>query len=366
MNTACKPATRPGLTLSFLAALLMLLPLIANNLFAQENPTRLDVTAADQTAATYNASHFQYHLLASDTAAGVTALAARNLGTKVSSRAIATAGTIAAVPSPGFYGEDLVYFGGKVLQTTTSHNIYVNMASCGGTVASCWGNPRQFIEDFSQSKMIHLTDQYVHTTASNRYPAGESMFTTIPLFSDNVVGQNELLGVIHAAAKAEGAGYGRIYHVFLPKGIDTCFDLTNVCYSPDNPPSFVFCAYHGSVDFSDIGHVLLSVEPYQNVSGCAAAPPNPNGMLADSTNAILSHELIESITDPDPFGPGNPNSGWVSFKSLIAAGFEIGDLCQPLGNSKAEFLYPTVLLNGKPYELQGEYSNKYHACAFAP
>jgi hypothetical protein len=75
---------------------------------------------------------------------------------------------------------------------------------------------------------------------------------------------------------------------------------------------------------------------------------------------VLSHEQVESITDPDPFGPGNKKSGWVSFKSLIVPGAEIGDLCEPLGNSKAQFLDPTVTLNGKPYELQGEYPISEH------
>lgn len=363
MKISCKPAMGERMTFSFVAAMLLLV--MGSNVLAQEDTTRIDVTAADQAAATYNASNFKYHLMASRTPAGVTALAARNLGTKASS-AIVTA-TVPAVPSPGFYGEDLVYFGGHVLTNTTSHNIYVDMGLCG-TVATCWGNPQKFITDYSLSNMIHLTDQYVKTTANNRYPAGTQLSAVIPLFSDNVVGQNELLGVVHAAAVKFGTGYGKIYHVFLPKGVDTCFDLTNVCYSPDNLPSFVFCAYHGSVDFSDIGHVLLSVEPFQDVIGCAAAPPNPNGMLADSTNSVLSHELTEAITDPDPFGPGDPHSGWVSFHSLITAGAEIGDLCEPLGTGPPTFQFkdPTVTLNGKAYELQGEYSNKYHACAFAP
>src|SRR6184192_3572303 len=100
----------------------------------------------------------------------------------------------------------------------------------------------------------------------------------------NVLGQNEILSIVHAAAVklSVQSGYGNIVHVFLPRGIDTCFDLTTICYSPDNPPSFYFCAYHGSVVFSDIGHILFSVEPYQNVPGCQVATPTPNGDLVDS------------------------------------------------------------------------------------
>jgi hypothetical protein len=362
MNSIHNPAKKQRTKFAFLGATLMLLPLLmAINVGAQEEPVRVDVTAADRVAASYGQSNLAYHVFPSKTQAGKAARAAGNLSTSGARITVGPlASTVPAVPAPGFYGEDLVYFGGKVLKTTTSHNVYVNMSSCGGTVAACWGDPKKFLEDLSQSNMIHLTDQYVFTTANNRYPAGTSVFTSIPLFSDNVVGQNELLAVVHAAAKAHGVGYGHIYHVFLPKGVDTCFDLTNICYSPDNPPSFFFCAYHGSVDFSDIGHVLISVEPYQNVRGCAEPAPNPNGALVDSTNSTLSHEQIESITDPDPFGVGDPRSGWVAAKSLVAFQNEIGDLCVILTSD------PAVMLNGKKYQLQGEYSNRYHACAFAP
>jgi len=66
-------------------------------------------------------------------------------------------------------------------------------------------------------------------------------------------------------------------------------------YSPDDIPMFFFCAYHGSVDFSDsVGHALFSVEPYPAVEGCAVTTP-PNGKLADSTANVRSHELIETI-----------------------------------------------------------------------
>ena len=47
------------------------------------------------------------------------------------------------------------------------------------------------------------------------------------------------------------AGYGHIYHVFIPPGQDGCFDATfTVCASN------VFCAYHSSVDFTDVGPSL--------------------------------------------------------------------------------------------------------------
>jgi hypothetical protein len=164
---------------------------------------------------------------------------------------------------------------------------------------------------------------------------------------------SNILQLVHTAARAHGSGYDHVYHIFLRSGVDVCTS-TNVCYSPDNTSTFVFCAYHGSVDFQDVGHVLYSVEPYQNVRGCSVAQPSPNGALVDSTSSTLSHELIETITDPD-------GTAWFAQSSLIEDGAEIGDVCEsPFGK------YGAFSISGKSYAIQPEYSNKFHACATTP
>ena len=261
-----------------------------------------------------------------------------------------------AAALPGFYPADLDYSHGKVVTTAQFHNVFVNCTA----IATCWGAPGLFLSDLGKSDFIHVTDQYVGTTANNRYSLGTGAYATYSVYG-NTLYTEDLFVILHAAAKAlKGTGYGHIYNIFLPKGTDTCFDQTAVCYSPDNPADFYFCAYHGSVTFSDIGHVLFTVEPYQDVPGCYAAKPNPNSQLMDSTNSVLSHETFETITDPDP------PSGWVNFSSLLEEGNEIGDECVPLGDSTAAFLDPTFPINGKKYEVQLEYSNKYHACVSFP
>jgi len=270
----------------------------------------------------------------------------------------AMAATVPSVPSPGFYPSDLDYFGGPTLTQMESNNVYVNARSCG-SVQTCWGNPRQFLRDLNASNFIRLTDQYTGT--SGNYGVGDSVSASVRPVETTIgteITEDQILALVHEAASEIGTGYGHEYHVFLPPGIDTCFAGDQICYSPDHPSTWFFCAYHGFVDFTDIGHVILSVEPYQNVRGCSAAPPNPNGALADATNSVLSHELIESITDPDL-------DAWIANNSLLVSGAEIGDICEPVG-SKGQFLDSYVMLNGHPYELQLEYSNTYHACAGAP
>jgi hypothetical protein len=310
----------------------------------------IEVDASTSTGYTY--SNFRYHVLPANTPAGKRLLTSRSLGTAVPRSE--TDASLASVPWPGFYPDDLVYFGGPVVTDMLSHDVYLNAKGCGW-VGKCWGNPERFLHDLGLSNFIHITDQY--TRAYGHYGVGPNVYANMAMYT-NTIDQNALFHLIHDAARTLGtsSGYGHEFHVFLPPGTDTCFDQSSVCYSPDNPSSFYFCAYHGSVKFSDIGHVLFSVEPYQNVPGCQAAPPNPNGQLADSTNSVLSHELIETITDPDI-------SAWISDRSLLSSGAEIGDLCEPTGNSDGQFLDPVLTLNGHKYELQLEYSNYYHACS---
>ena len=250
------------------------------------------------------------------------------------------------VPAPGFYPADLSNpFHGKVLASAQSNNIYVNCS------ATCWGTPSTFLGYLALSNFIHITDEYAGTTANKRYTVGAATYIKEPL--PTTLTQTNILQLVHVAARAHGSGYDHVYHVFLPKGVDVCLSATH-CYSPDRPSTFVFCAYHGSADFTDIHHVLFSVEPYQNVPGCSVAQPSPNGPLVDSTSSTLSHELIETITDPD-------GDAWIAQNSLVDYGAEIGDLCEtPFGN------YAAFTLNGKSYAIQPEYSNKFHACATTP
>jgi len=258
------------------------------------------------------------------------------------------------------YPGDLSYHGGAVVDFTESHAIYLNPnGSC--TIASCWGNPEGFLRDLGQSGFIHLVDQYVGLSANNRYTVGRRTrinfqpnppsgpFASAPFTDD------DMLAVVHAVASAsDETGYQHIYHVFLPPGTDECLDSTfTVCYSPDNRSSYYFCAYHGSVDFTDIGHVLYSVEPYQNVRGCQVRPGTPNGQLADSTNNVLSHELFEILTDPD-------GKGWWNSMDNGLYQQEIGDECS--------FIIPhyfdpsTITLDDHQYAAQLEYDNSQHAC----
>lgn len=263
-------------------------------------------------------------------ASSVAALASNATAHTMPLKGHTASGTTRHTMTGGYY--DLAYYGGPYLQSTKNHEIYVNCSA-----GNCWGStPSTFHNNYSNSTMIHITDQYVGTTANNRYPAGtayaESYNTSYTLQDQDIY------NMVYSAAKLGGTGYGHIYHVFLASGVQQCSSSAGGCYAQQ------YCAYHGSVDFSDIGHVLYSVEPYQGISGCSV------GSLTNSTSSTLSHETTEAITDPDV---AQNNLAWYN-----NAGGEIGDICA--GDNGY------VTLNGTQYYIQAEYSNKYSACRWSP
>ena len=271
---------------------------------------------------------------------------------------------------------DLQYHGGPVIATAQQHTLFFDVtAACPYDAAACWGDPVTFLANLSAStNLSHITDQYVGSTANNRYPLGiqyeASGFN--PIFGGTKFTDADMANIADLAAQLQtiitgvsGFGVGHVYHIFLTPGTDECFDTTySVCYSPDNPATFFFCGYHSSAVDPVNGTVVYTVEPYENVPGCAVGPVTPNGTLADSTNNVLSHEWTETITDPIN------GSGWNNTNDNGLYGQEIGDECSFLAyNSLGQitgFGPSYVKLNNVAYAVQPEYSNKQHACATSP
>ncbi len=329
--------------------------------------TQLEVSDADRAAAK-SASESWHHILPMAGVKGVPL----DYPATLPSLELGFAGTVPLVPAPGFYEGDVIKvssiisgLAGKTIGSAVATNIYVNCAN----PTTCWGNPSGFLTDLGKSTFVHLLDQYTGQTANNRYRVASGHFSTNVTVGPSgfLADAPDIQSIVHSAAAMAGAGYGHIYHVFLPQGVDECMTDSSgnpiACYAPDSTTlPAVFCAYHSSVTFSDIGHVIYTVEPFQNVSGCQVQPPAPNGELSDSTDSVLGHETFETISDPD----GD------AFRSLFSAAVfadEIGDLCQGAftcqftGNNPCQEIVPISVVNGHKYRVQLQYSNHYHGCA---
>jgi hypothetical protein len=282
---------------------------------------------------------------------------------------------------------DVSYHGGYVLGSAVSHNLFVNCdANCRAAVNF---NPGQFLNDLGSDQFITLLYQYITppgvvptTPLTGSFTKGLGALENVTYAGSNPTGgsnayygQRAIWSLVANAAGPPGSppnnmgngGLGHIYHVFLPKNVDTCFEQfngsgyvsTGECYSPDNPNDFYFCAYHGAVTFTSGQYkqtYLYTVEPYQDVNGCRNAVYNqgtlPNAASptvnpADPGYSTLSHELFETISDP------LLNSWYNNF----SGGQEMADICAEFDNF--------VTVNGHPYVLQSEYSDLHHVCISA-
>jgi len=153
------------------------------------------------------------------------------------------------------------------------------------------------------------------------------------------------------------------------------------CFSPDKPASWVLCAEHDIDSFTDIpGFEYATVQPYPDVFAVTPyngvptpfypcdvgqplplssdTTPTPNGVVVDSVSSGLSHEIFETITDPD-------GSEWQAIDGFFgySAGVEVADVCEL---HYYVFIFAPFYLSGHLYEIMPEYSNKYHACVTVP
>ncbi len=109
-----------------------------------------------------------------------------------------------------------------------------------------------------------------------------------------------------------------IYSVLFPPGIKITQGGTSSCVSGG------FCAYHGTAAGANGKHILYAVLPDQGPgSGCNSGCGS-NATLLNNVTSVLSHELAETITDPEvglatDFAP--PLAWYDAQKG------EIGDIC---------------------------------------
>ena len=335
------------------SASVFMLNAFASTAFAQDEFQRLTVTDAHRYFASQAKSGAAHVLPTSDPkrrAAAISLNAAQIAG---GTAAASAAPDAARARFPG----DLQFQGGPTLSSTVFHAVFVNTSSaCPPN--SCWGDPVGFLKDLFKSEFIHITDQYTGT--NGRYTAGDNFVTSYPVTPGVPLADSDMQAIAYAAASTAGSGYGHVVHIFLPPGQDECL-FPGVCFSPDNPNTFYFCAYHHHFD-SNIGEIVYSVEPWTDVPGCQVEPGTPNGQLADTTNFGLGHETFESITDPD-------GTAWRIILSESLHGQEVGDECVFFapGQTGSDFYWyvdpSLVRLHGKLYAVNPIYSNLAHACA---
>jgi PKD domain len=103
-----------------------------------------------------------------------------------------------------------------------------------------------------------------------------------------------------------------IYLLVTPNGFGDCEDVTSTACAIGGSDNG-YCGYHSTTP--DV-RILYAVIPYNAVPGhCQSDNPRPNSSTADPALSTLSHEQIETITDP-------MGDAWID-----GSGNEIADLC---------------------------------------
>jgi hypothetical protein len=163
------------------------------------------------------------------------------------------------------------------------------------------------------------------------------------------------------AARGLPHNLSHIYVLYLPMHVEQCFNAgstttsSNQCTINHNP-SATYCAYHSEATSSAI-YANMPYPIYESSTGFTCGPEgtlgaieSPNGNPdADVEVSPSSHEISESITDPDT------STGWYD-----SSGFENGDECAYIfgaTSGTAGALYNQVI-NGGHFLTQEEFSNK--------
>jgi hypothetical protein len=239
-----------------------------------------------------------------------------------------------------------------------------------------------------RQNVYSVANEYYGTNGQIQYnmALGPVLTDTNPIISDCTVGANDTTGIY-----PDGSGYSacvsdnqlqaevdsvtaannlphdlsHIYVLYLPKGVESCFfpgstTSANACTINHNPTA-AYCAYHNmdtnsavyaNMDYP-IYHSPLSTVRFTCGSDARVAGfgqiESPNGNPdADVEISPTSHEINESITDPDT------ETGWYD-----SSGFENGDDCAYIyGRTRgAPGGYFNQVINGRNYLTQEEFSN---------
>ena len=262
-------------------------------------------------------------------------------------------------------GGNLVYHGGKVLNTNRTVAIY--WAPAGATLATGYASTiSRYFTDVAaasgrtdnvygvETQYYDVTGAHIQYTSafggsvsdSNAYPSSgcsDSVAATSICLSDAQLRAE--IQSLFAAGTLGTPDPNTTYFVFTAKNVGSCYSSSSCAFSQ-------YCAYHSNVAVNGVT-VQYANQPYADTvpSACDAGYyPNGQATEADATINVASHEHRESINDP----LGN---AWYDRR-----GYEGSDKCAwNFGTLTGSNYNQTI--NGNHYALQQEWSNTSSGCA---
>jgi hypothetical protein len=282
-------------------------------------------------------------------------------------------GTATVTPFDQFFA-NVDYNGGPVMQSNTNYAIYWRPSTGPSYPPDYQAGLNQYFEDLAHDSggtqnVESVAGQY--NDAAGEFASYDSHFGGA--FSDTdpypasgcaraaiCLTDAQLRVELKSFVEAHGLPHDLAHEYFLltPPGVEFCVEKAGrVCSAGVPPPHDRFCAYHGNIPVSE-GQIIFANDPYDTgILGCDDGN-HPNGTTSDGVlQGGLSHEHMESITDPEP------NTAWTDFGGIEG---EIGDKCAgiygpALGEAPNHAGY-NQLVNGHRYWYQEEWSNQTHQC----
>ena len=270
----------------------------------------------------------------------------------------------------------LLYHSGVIMQKVTLFTIYWLPSKLpNGQPATMVSGYQAILNNVATDYMGHdlssITTQYYQTVSgTTKYVSGLPSEVTstgslggtyvdtdpypasickMPAFPGNCLDDAQLQAELLKVLKLKGwtAGLDRMYLVFTAKGLGSCMDAAG---KSCNTPGSGYCAYHSHTTLNAVP-VVYGNMPYAYPAGCSGTSSSPNNNVdADTESTAVTHEVSESITDPEA-------TAW-----LTAKGNEIGDLCAyNYGTNTYDSGKANQFWNGHFYEVQREFDNHLYA-----
>jgi PKD repeat protein len=274
--------------------------------------------------------------------------------------------------------KNLDYNGGPVMSSNTNYAVYWRPSGAPAYPAGYQAGVNLFFEDLAHDSGGHENVDSVaaqYNDLAGEFANYNSRFGGALIDGDpypangctrapKCLSDKQLRSELKAFVTSHKLPIDRTHEYFLltPEGVEDCFEegeAKQCSANVTNVESRVYCAYHGDIPPSEGGPLIYANDPFVNGKNCD--PGNhPNGSSDSVLIGGLSHEHIESLTDPEP------NSAWADLVSGEATGYEIGDKCRTefgevLGKAENGAKYNQVI-NHHLYWYQQEWSNQGHAC----
>ena len=234
----------------------------------------------------------------------------------------------AVLPTAKMYA---IYWGPTSVfnQTSITYSSTVNGFLGGLACTNCTSGLTGMIKQYSRTAQVNLSFANSWTDTSNP-PSSAPSTTAIA---------NEVVKVVNTQNKLSIDPAG-IYFVF----------------TSNFPSRASYCAWHGAASVTLSGTKTSFTFAYMPnlatfLNGCGANflphyVASTQGLAFDSLFNVTTHELYETMSDPMTTG----------YAFYDAAGYEIGDKCAWNWDGP-------IVVNGRTYDVQQEFSNTANSCA---